>query len=601
VDFRILGPLEVADGERAISFEAPKQRALLGLLLLHPNEVVSSERAIDELWGERPPATATKVVQTYVSQLRRALGAGLITTRAPGYVLGIKEEEALDAARFRRLASEARRLAASGERERADSLYRQALALWRGPPLADVAFESFARNEVERLGEERVDALTARIDCELALGRHEQLVAELETLVRQYPLRERLRAQLMLALYRSGRQADALAAYQDARRTLVDELGLAPSRELQELEKAILTHDRALEPPAPLEPEAPQAGDATVATPGKALARRSPRGKPALALAVLLLLVLALGVAFVLQRHHAASMLLASDSVGYVDAKSGRVTTSFPVGRAPSAITVAGVSVWVANYRDETVTRIDRASGHSVTIAVGGHPTGLTLYRGTVWVWTREGLLVRIDPRYDRAGHPMRLAPVGGTAREPGRISAGAGFLWITAPAATVLRVDPAHPERRRSIVPDWGAGGPIIERDGEAWVAGSSYAGCVFPINGRTGAAGSGIDVGGPIHDLALDGGSLWVLSGGAVREQPYPALRAVDLHDRLVRTTVAVGNDPVAVVVAAGSIWVASGSDETISRVDPSRGRVVETIKLGASPTALAVDRDGVWVAAA
>jgi predicted ATPase/DNA-binding SARP family transcriptional activator len=245
VEFRILGPLEVADGGGPIPLEASKQRALLGVLLLHPNEVVSSERLIDELWGERPPATGAKVVQTYVSKLRRALGPEMIATRAPGYLLRI-EEDALDAIRFRRLTAEGRRLAANAEHAHADTVYREALALWRGPPLADVIFESFARNEVERLEEERLGALMDRIDCELALGDHDQLVAELETLVKRHPLRERLHAQLMLALYRSGRQADALAAYHDARRTLVEELGLEPSRELQALEGAILNQDPAL-------------------------------------------------------------------------------------------------------------------------------------------------------------------------------------------------------------------------------------------------------------------------------------------------------------------------------------------------------------------
>jgi DNA-binding beta-propeller fold protein YncE len=147
--------------------------------------------------------------------------------------------------------------------------------------------------------------------------------------------------------------------------------------------------------------------------------------------------------------------------------------------------------------------------------------------------------------------------------------------------------------------VPDWGAGGPIIERGGEMWIAGSSFAGYVLPIDDRTGAPGTAIDVGGPVRDLALGAGSLWVLSGGAVRKQPHPALRVVDVHDQLVRTTVAVGNDPVAVAAAAGSIWVASGTDETISRVDPARSRVVQTINVGSSPTALAADHDGVWVA--
>jgi predicted ATPase/DNA-binding SARP family transcriptional activator len=245
MEFRILGPLEVADGHGAISFDAPKQRTLLAVLLLHANKVVSSERLIDELWGERPPPTATKVVQTYVSQLRKALGPELIVTRPPGYLLRV-EDEALDAERFRRLTSEGRAHATNGEQARAGEVYREALALWRGPPLADVVFESFARNEVERLEEERLGVLMDRIDCELELGRHEELVPELETLVEQYPLRERLRAQLMLALYRAGRQAEALGAYQAARRTLVEELGVEPGPALQELQGAILRQEPSL-------------------------------------------------------------------------------------------------------------------------------------------------------------------------------------------------------------------------------------------------------------------------------------------------------------------------------------------------------------------
>jgi predicted ATPase/DNA-binding SARP family transcriptional activator len=248
VEFRILGPLEVAGPGGLVRLEAAKQRALLGVLLLHPNEVVSRERLIDELWGPRPPATAAKLVQTYVSQLRRALGPELIATRPPGYQLHI-DDDALDAARFRRLTGEARRLAARDEHDQAITLSNEALALWRGPPLADIVLESFARNELERLEEERLATIIERVDCELALGLHEQLIGELEALAAEHPVREGLRGQLMLALYRSGRQADALAAYQEARHTLVEELGLEPSPELQDLEKAILTHDAALQAP----------------------------------------------------------------------------------------------------------------------------------------------------------------------------------------------------------------------------------------------------------------------------------------------------------------------------------------------------------------
>src|SRR5262245_47869447 len=245
MQFRILGPLEVADGHGAISFDAPKQRTLLAVLLLHANEVVSSERLIDELWGDSPPATAGKVVQTYVSQLRKALGHEMIVTRPPGYVLQV-EEGALDADRFHRLTRDARALVATGRQARAEAVYREALAFWRGPPLADVVFESFAANEVEGLDEERLKALMDRIDCDLALGRHHELVPELETLVGQYPLRERLRAQLMLALYRSGRQAEALEVYRETRQRLAEDLGIEPGQELRELEQAILRQDESL-------------------------------------------------------------------------------------------------------------------------------------------------------------------------------------------------------------------------------------------------------------------------------------------------------------------------------------------------------------------
>jgi DNA-binding SARP family transcriptional activator/DNA-binding beta-propeller fold protein YncE len=600
VEFRILGPLEVADGERVISLEAPKQRALLGVLLLHPNEVVSSERLIDELWGERPPATAAKVAQTYVSQLRRALGPNAIVTRPPGYLLQI-EEEALDAGRFRDLIAEARRLATNGEREQADALYREALALWRGPPLADVAFESFARNEVDRLAEERVEALSATVDCELALGRHDELVAELETLVRQYPLRERLRAQLMLALYRCGRQADALTAYQDARRTLLDELGLEPSRELQDLERAILTHDASLEAPPSIK-RAPVKGAAR-----KALAPARLRGRPALVLAAFLVLALGVGAPFAFDRGHPASMLLAPNSVGFIDAESGRLTKSFSVGREPRSIAVTASSVWVANYRDQTVTRVDRATGESVTIPVGGHPTGLTTQHGDVWVWTLESRLTKIDPRFNLSV-PIRLepriarltAPIHGVApaqvhrRVPdGKIVSGGGFLWLTVPLTTVIRINPALPRRARVIVPGDGVQGAIAYREGAAWVAGYDD---VFPIAASTSIAGSGIVVG-LASSLTFDDGSLWVVSGGQMDQRVVKALRRVDVHGRLVEATIPV-SDPVAVASAGGSIWVASSRDRAVRRIEPTDNRVVDTIGLGGRPSALAADPDGIWV---
>jgi DNA-binding SARP family transcriptional activator len=234
----------VIEHERSLELGGAKPRSLLAILLLHANQVLSTDRLIDELWGASPPATAAKSLQVMVSKLRKRLGDDRLATHPPGYVLRV-EPAALDLARFEQLVGEARQAAP----ESAARKLRQALALWRGPALADLAYESFAQAEIARLEELRLAALDQRIDADLATGRHAELVGELEALVAQHPLRERLRCQLMLALYRSGRQAEALDAYRSARRELSEELGLEPSEELKRLEQAILRQDPALDLP----------------------------------------------------------------------------------------------------------------------------------------------------------------------------------------------------------------------------------------------------------------------------------------------------------------------------------------------------------------
>ena len=232
MEFLILGPVEVLDGGRAVPLPAGKPLALLRVLLLSRNRVVSAEDLIDELWGEQPPETALKALQGHVSQLRKALGADRLTTKVPGYRLRVEAGE-LDLDRFEQLAQDGRERLAAGDAKTASRELESALALWRGP--------------APGLDERRLAALEDRIEADLALGRHAQLVAELEPLVAQEPLRERLRGQLILALYRSGRQADALEEYRRTRETLVDELGIEPGEALQELQRAILRHDPELE------------------------------------------------------------------------------------------------------------------------------------------------------------------------------------------------------------------------------------------------------------------------------------------------------------------------------------------------------------------
>jgi len=246
MEFRILGPLEVWDEGGEVSLGGPKPRALLAVLLLHPNEVVPADRLIDEIWGEDSPERAAAALRVNVSRLRKALPRDVLTTRSPGYLIQVGTHE-LDLHRFERLVDEGRSLLAQGLAADASDRLREALSLRRGAPLADFAYESFAQAAIARLEEITLAAVELRIDADLALGRHDVLVGELEALVAEHPLREQLRRCLMTALYRSGRQAEALDAYQGARRALVDELGIDPSPALQELEQKILRQDPSLD------------------------------------------------------------------------------------------------------------------------------------------------------------------------------------------------------------------------------------------------------------------------------------------------------------------------------------------------------------------
>jgi DNA-binding SARP family transcriptional activator len=249
VEYRVLGPLEVHDGQGLLSLAGAKQRTLLALLLVHANRVLSRDRLIDELWGDEPPETVVQNLQVYVSRLRKLLPAETLLTRPPGYLLEIAPDE-LDLQRFERLLAAGRETLAAGNPDSASAILHEALALWRGPALAEFAFDSFAQGEIGRLEDLRLVAVEERVEADLALGRHAGLIGELQALIAENPHRERLRGQLMLALYRSARQAEALEVYGDARRALVDELGIEPSAALTRLEKQILTHDERLDAPA---------------------------------------------------------------------------------------------------------------------------------------------------------------------------------------------------------------------------------------------------------------------------------------------------------------------------------------------------------------
>jgi DNA-binding SARP family transcriptional activator len=448
MQFRLLGPVEVEDQGRLLPLGSAKQRALLAILLLHANEVVSRDRLIDDLWGERPPPSAPHSLDVYVSRLRKTLqangGEQILVTRPGGYLLRLEPEQ-LDLARFERLAKDGQGALAGGDCVAAAERFRQALAFWRGEALGDLAYESFAKPEVERLEEQRLATLEDRIEAELALGRHAGLIGELESLARKNPLRERLHGQLMLALYRCGRQAEALEAYQVLRRHLRTELGLDPTPALQTLEQAILRHDPALEPAV----EAPETDDGRPA-PGSPPASRPPARlrsfeawRPALPVVVVGgLLVAGAAAAIVLLTAGPGHALDGVDgnAVGIIDPKSGTIKSEAVFGGTPTQIASGGGAAWLSS-NNQTVSRIDSQTGTLVeSVDVGSGPSGIAYSRAARAVWVANSLDGTVS-RIDQASNRLVDAPWVGNV--PVAVAAGFGSIWVTnAGDRSVTRLD---------------------------------------------------------------------------------------------------------------------------------------------------------------
>jgi YVTN family beta-propeller protein len=354
VEFRILGDLEVQHDQRVIPLGAHQQRALLAMLVVNAGEIVTADRLIDGIWGEEPPARAAKTVQVYVSRLRKALAAAgaeandLIVTRDHGYALHVDPGH-VDAALFERLLGEGRRELADGAFAHAAERLNEALALWRGPALADFTFDAWATQEIARLEELHLEALEARIDADLELGRHAALIAELEALIAHHPLREHLRGQLMLALYRSGRQSEALAVFRETRRVLVDELGVEPGPALRARHEAILHQDPALDASASVEPSA---------VGGQ---RKRRRARWAVVGGLGALVAAAAVAAVIVLPRGGPSITVAPNSVAVIDPARNAVTRAITVGARPSDISAGAGGVWVANLDDDSVSKIDPA------------------------------------------------------------------------------------------------------------------------------------------------------------------------------------------------------------------------------------------------
>ena len=589
LEVSILGPLRLVVGGEERPVAGEKLQGLLGRLVVEPNRAVSTDRLIDELWGDEPPATARQSLHVHVGRLRRLLADGngpspLETTRG-GYLLRIAADE-LDVLRFRSLVESARVEQAAGRLGAAGDAYREALALWCGDALDGITLP-WAETERARLAELRLGAVEERIDIELRLGRAAELVPELERLVEAEPLRERLRAQLMQALYATGRQSDALAAYQEARREL-DAVGLRPGPRLRELEQAILRQDPAL---------------ATTPLAGAAAPPPSRRRRLA-GVAIAALAVAVVGAALVALRDEppraaqARQVVVGPDSLVEIDPATNRVVSAVRVGSGPDSIAATEDAIWVANTADRTVSRIDLATRESRV--VGGVPVAHQLVsglNGDVWLSSFEEPIVSLIAEGGRIlggdrvfGPPVRVELPGSAEG----LAVGGGYLWVTSPSDsggddTVSRVDLSS----RQVVSSTPVGPlplSVAFGYGSAWI--SNYHGSSVSVVRPGSAAVETVAVGrGPLG-IAVGQGGVWVVSYWD------RTLTRIDPETRRVVERVRIGAGPLGVAAGAGAVWVTNRDDRTVVRVDPRTNRVVRTIRLGASPHGIRVAHGRVWV---
>jgi YVTN family beta-propeller protein len=589
LEFRILGPLEVLGDDGPVHVGSAKQRALLGFLLLRANGPVSTSQIVDALWGESPPATADKLVQGYVHALRKQLGDGVVRTRPPGYEVAL-QGRTFDLAEFERLLESAR----AAPLRQAVEVRRRALALWRGGALAGVGLEGQARHEVARLDELRLSTQIEQLDARLELGQHAELVGELEALVAAHPYQERLQAQLMLALYRSGRQADALEHYRAFRRSLDEELGLQPGTELRELEAAILRQDPTLAAPErAVAPEPVVSQEPPAAQPEEAPRRR--RLALPLAIVAVALLATAALLAIVLRDDDPPPVVVAPNSVAVIDVGANRVVETVQVGIRPGPVAYGEGSVWVGNLDDDTVSRIDPATRTVVkNIQVPATPDAIAVGEGAVWVVNgRLGLLYRIDPEFNEVTDSTRLGDRSITYTAAGA-DVGLGWVWAAFGDSTLARADP-RPLRADGVGSAGTGPVAVVVAYDSVWVANSGGS-TVQRFDPRTFEEGPVRDftVGPSPAGLAVGAGGIWVTS----RADDYVTrLDAAGLGFNSGRP-IPVGDEPTAVAVGDEAVWVANSAGGSVSRIDPATYEVEETIPVGNRLAGLAVAEDGVWV---
>ena len=601
--FRVLGPLEVWLDGAPVKIGGARQHALLAMLLLNANRVVSREQLIDELLHDARPDTADHTLRVQISRLRSVVdlpGAPepRLVRQAPGYRLRVDSGE-LDLDVFEELLAQAHRATDSGDHDLASRTLREAEALWRGRPLADLESKPFAQIEIERLAEMRLVATEDRIDADLAQGRHRRLVPELERMMAEHPLRERVRGQAMLALYRSGRQADALAAYRTGRAHLVDQLGVEPGPALRGLERAILQQDAALDLPESALPQPsgePAANDEQVVV---ASSVRAPtfdrRGRVRRRVTVAIAVATAALVAFLTaatmapegERTLPPGRSLAGDGVALVSPADGAITATVALRAAPTDMVAGFGSLWVTEALAGEVVRID-PSAHRVLarIPLGARPSRIVAGGGSVWVLDPVSHTVSaIDPATDTVAQTIAVA--GGASD----VAFDAGRLWVLDRRdGTVSRLDPGTGLREATV--DIGGNPSSLTTIGDdIWVTDDKQ-GVVRRIDPRGAAVTQTVRVGGAPAAIATTSAGTWVVDRLAA------TVSRLSFHDRTAASPVGVGGAPSTLATAGGNLWVGDERHGIVLGLDPRTMSVVTRVHLRGGISSLATDH-GLWVA--
>jgi ABC-type transport system substrate-binding protein/DNA-binding SARP family transcriptional activator len=554
---------------------SPRQRTVLALLLVYRNSVVATDRLVDFLWGSRPPTTAANTLHVFLSGIRRALdgdeSASPLVTRRPGYELHVERGQ-VDLDRFDDLRAAAEVASTAGEYEAARDCLRDALALWRGDPLPELVDVADLAGELGRLRELRWTTLEERIDADMATGRHHEIVPELEALVAEEPLRERLRAQLMLALYRSGRQSRALEVYREGRRRLVDELGVEPGPELRALEQAILRHDAAIGPRSQL-----------------MLTQRRRRAGMVTAGVVV---ALAAVVLFAL-RAQTSGAPAAVRGPGVLLLGSHGVVARRTIPAVDAVAEQPDGVLWAASTGDGTITSI-APSGAVHVAGIGGRPTNLAWGFGKVWVGEApDRRLLAYDPIRKSQVLEVPLSGGFGPMGQPAAdIAVGAGSVWVDeGGSAGVLRINPTS---GRGLARVTGVEtGAIAYGLKAVWVGGDFFSAGridrIDPASNRRTASIALPSAG--VISMAVAGSDIWVVTDDGALWRVDPSSHGA--------VPVSLPGRALGVAARGNTLWASASGPDRVIQIDPATSRVMGTIPLAGAPTALIASGEATWVA--